>query len=53
MLKPEDLNPENCCIHWPGVVAVQVVILIAVSIAVANHSGFTIASAPGFEAKHH
>jgi hypothetical protein len=56
MLKPEDLNPENCCIHWPailGVFAVQMVILIAVSIAVANHSSFTTASAPGFEAKHH
>jgi hypothetical protein len=47
MPKPEDFNPENYAIYWPAILlvfTVQMVVLIAVSIAVANHSGFATAS---------
>jgi hypothetical protein len=54
MPKPKDFNPENYHIYWPailGVFAVQMAVLIAVSIAVASHSNFTTASSPDVKAK--
>jgi hypothetical protein len=54
MVKPEDFNPENDRIHWPVILlvfAVQMALLIAVSIAVANHSSFATASSPEVKAK--
>ena len=54
MPKPEDFNPENDHIHWPAILvvfAVQMVLLIAVSIAVANHSSFATASSQDVKAK--
>ena len=56
MPKPEDFVPEDYRIPWPTILvvfAVQMVLLIAVSIAVTNHSSFVTASSPGFEAKPH
>jgi hypothetical protein len=53
MPKPEDFNPENLRICWPAILAVfaiQMILLSAVCIAVANHSSFVTAS-PGFVAK--
>ena len=47
MLDPEDFNSENDRIRWPAILAVfavQMIVLITVSIAVANHSSFTAAS---------
>jgi hypothetical protein len=47
MPTPENFNPEKCRIYWPailGVLAVQITALIALSIAVANHSSFSTAS---------
>jgi hypothetical protein len=47
MSTPENFNPENCRIYWPailGVLAVQIAALIALSIAVANHSRVSTAS---------
>jgi hypothetical protein len=47
MLEPEDFNSENYRICWPAILAVfavQIVVLIALSIAVANHSSFATAS---------
>jgi hypothetical protein len=47
MLDPEDFNSENDRICWPAILAVfavQMIVLITVSIAVANHSSFTTAS---------
>jgi 5-bromo-4-chloroindolyl phosphate hydrolysis protein len=47
MLDPEDFNSENYRICWPAilaVLAVQMILLITLSIAVANHSSFAIAS---------
>ena len=49
MPKPEDFNPECDRIHWPAILvvfAVQMVLLIALSIAVANRSSFATASSP-------
>jgi hypothetical protein len=43
MLDPEQFNSENDRISWPAifaVLAVQMIVLIALSIAVANHSSF-------------
>ena len=43
MLDPEQFNSENDRIWWPAifaVLAVQMIVLIALSIAVANHSSF-------------
>ena len=43
MLDPEQFNSENDRIWWPAifaVLAVQMIVLIALSIAVANHSRF-------------
>ena len=47
MLDPEQLNSENERIWWPAilaVLAVQMIVLVALSIAVANHSSFATAS---------
>jgi hypothetical protein len=49
-------EPENDRIYWPAILmvfAIQMVLLIAVSIAVTNHSSFTTASSPDVEAIHH
>jgi len=49
MPKPEDFNPEYDRINWPAILvvfAVQMVLLIALSIAVANRSSFATASSP-------
>jgi hypothetical protein len=54
MPRPEDFNPENERIHWPIILmvfAVQMVLLVAVSIAVANHSSFATASSPDVKAE--
>jgi uncharacterized membrane protein YjgN (DUF898 family) len=54
MLEPEDSQSENYRICWPAILAVfafQMVVLIAVSIAVANHSSSTTASSPDVKAK--
>ena len=43
MLDPEQFNSENDRIWWPAifaVLAVQMIVVIALSIAVANHSSF-------------
>ena len=53
MPKPEDFDPERNLIHWPtilAVFAVQMIVLIAVSIAVFNHSNPT-ASSPVVKAR--
>ena len=47
MLTPEDFTPEKFRIHWSAILvifAIQLLGLIALSIAVANHSGSTTAS---------
>jgi hypothetical protein len=54
MLEPEDFNSENYRICWPAILAVfavQMIVLITLSIAVANHSSFTTASSTDVEAK--
>jgi hypothetical protein len=41
MLTPEDFTPERLRIHWYAILlifAVQLIVLIALSIVVANHS---------------
>ena len=51
MPTPEDFNPENSRICWPAILAVfavQMIVLITLSIAVANHSDF--ASSQAFKA---
>ena len=53
MPTPEDFNPENSRICWPAilaVLAVQMIVLITLSIAVANHSGSATASSQTFKA---
>jgi hypothetical protein len=53
MPTPEDFNPENSRICWPAILAVfavQMIALITLSIAVANHSDFATASSKGFRA---
>jgi hypothetical protein len=47
MPKPEDFDPKHRPIYWPAilaVLAVQMIVLIAVSMAVAKHSSFATAS---------
>jgi prolipoprotein diacylglyceryltransferase len=47
MLTPEDFTPAKFRIHWYAILlifAVQLTVLIALSIAVANHSSFETAS---------
>jgi len=53
MPTPEDFNPENSRICWPAILAVfavQMIVLITLSIAVANHSGSATASSQTFKA---
>jgi hypothetical protein len=53
MPTPEDFNPENSRICWPAILAVfavQVIVLITLSIAVTNHSDFSTASSQAFKA---
>jgi hypothetical protein len=54
MLEPEDANSENYRICWPAILAVfavQMIVLITLSIAVANHSSFATASSTDVKAK--
>ena len=54
MLEPQDSNLENYRICWPAILAVfavQMIVLITLSIAVANHSSFVIASSTDTNAK--
>jgi hypothetical protein len=54
MFDPEEFSSENCRICWPAILtvfALQMIVLIALSIAVANHSGFATAASTGVEAK--
>jgi hypothetical protein len=54
MFDPEDFNSENDRICWPAILAVfavQMIVLITLSIAVANHTSLATASSTGVEAK--
>jgi len=54
MLDPEDFNSENYRICWPvilAVLAVQMIVLITLTIAVANHSSFARPLHPQMSAK--
>jgi hypothetical protein len=54
MFDPEDFNSEKYRICWPAILvvfAVQMIVLITLSIAVANHSSFATASSTDVEAK--
>ena len=53
MPKPEDFDPEQNPIYWPAILvifAVQMIVLITLSIAVANHSSLATASSEHVEA---
>jgi hypothetical protein len=53
MPTPGDFNPENCRIHWPAILvvfAVQMIALIVLCFAVANHSTFATASSQDVKA---
>jgi hypothetical protein len=53
MLEPEEFHSENYRICWPAILAVfavQMIVLIAVSIAVVNHSSFATASSTDVKA---
>jgi len=54
MFDPEEFNAEKHRLCWPvilAVFAVQMIVLIALSIAVANHSSFATASSTDVEPK--
>jgi hypothetical protein len=54
MFKPGDFDSENYRICWPTILAVfvvQMIVLITLSIVVANHSSFATASSTDVEAK--
>jgi len=54
MFVPEDFNSEKYRFCWPAILAVfavQLIVLITLSIAVANHSSFVIASSTDTNAK--
>ena len=54
MFVPEDFNSENDRICWPAilaVLAVQMIVFITLSIAVANHSSFATASSADVKVK--
>ena len=54
MFGPEDFNSENHRICWPTILmvfAVQMIVLITLSTAVANHSSFATASSTEVKAK--
>jgi hypothetical protein len=53
MPTPEDFNSENSRIYWPAILAMfalQVIVLITLSIAVAHHSGLATASSQAAKA---
>jgi hypothetical protein len=53
MPTPENFNSENSCIYWPTILvvfAVQMIVVITLSIAVANHSGLATASSQAVKA---
>jgi len=55
MLGPETFASENYRICWPAILAVfavQMIVVIALSIAVADHSRFVTASSTGVKAPH-
>jgi hypothetical protein len=52
MLEPEDSQSENYRICWPAifaVFAVQMILLIVLSVAVVNHSSSATATSKGVE----
>jgi hypothetical protein len=52
MPTPEDFDPEPNRIYWPAILvvfAVQMILLITLSVAVVNHSSSTIASSKSVE----
>jgi hypothetical protein len=54
MFKPGDFDSENYRICWPTILAVfvvQMIVLITLSIVVANHSSFATVSSTDVEAK--
>ena len=54
MLQPEDFHSEDYRICWPAILAVfavQMIVLITLSIAVANHSSSATASSTDVKAK--
>jgi hypothetical protein len=54
MLEPEDFNSENYRICWPAILAVfavQMIVLMTLSMLVANHSSFTTTSSTDVKAK--
>jgi hypothetical protein len=53
MPKPEDFDPEHNPIHWPAILAVfavQMIVLVAVSVAVINRSSSATASSQDVKA---
>jgi len=54
MLQPEDFHSEDYRICWPAILAVfavQMIVLITLSIAVVNHSSSATASSTDVKAK--
>ena len=54
MLEPEDFHSEDYRICWPAILAVfavQMIVLITLSIAVVNHSSSATASSTDVKAK--
>lgn len=54
MFKPEDFDSENHRICWPAILSVfvvQMIVLLILSITVANHSSFATASSIDVEVK--
>jgi hypothetical protein len=54
MLEPADYNPENNRICWPAifvVFAVQMIVLITLSVALVQHSTFTAASSADIQTR--
>jgi hypothetical protein len=54
MFGPQDFYSESHRICWPAILAVfavQMIVLITLSVAVAHHSSFAIASATDVEAR--
>ena len=53
MPSPEDFDPEPNPIYWPAILvvfAVQMILLVALSVAVVNHSSSATASSQGVKA---
>jgi hypothetical protein len=52
MPTPEDFDPEHHPIYWPAILmvfAVQMILLIAVSVAVVKHSSLPTTTSKGVE----